>query len=261
MSKSGHFTRSSLTNDENAWSSAGVCPLSFDSLGVCHALLGEEEVGGGGKRRRCYSDFGGRREAADESPMATAAREATEESLGSVFGPVSALISILSDPCRATFVVQRFPSGSSYHQFFALSIWATDPVQFKCLLDSQAHRPARGAEKKSIVWVPLQLVIDAATRQGSRRNVIVLNRRRIRLRPCFAQSISLAASSKCLTSLISNGQASFQDSLPKIEILKAGHLSTIGGNNPPTQNLDPVIYSRSMSYALNYLQASSQPPV
>jgi 8-oxo-dGTP pyrophosphatase MutT (NUDIX family) len=236
-----------------------VCPLSFDARGICHALLGEEEVGGGGKRRhKVFSDFGGRREASDSSPEETAARECTEESLGSVFGPVATLIAILKNPSLSSSIVHKFPSGSSYHQFFALChFWAAEPATFKCSLDSQAHRPARGAEKQSIMWIPLKAIIEAATRQGSRNSIVWHGRRQIRLRSCFSRSVCLAvqdSTNKSLLSLIQNGKASYLASLPKA--LPPPDLKSFGGTSQDL--VDPLLYSQSMSYALSLL---SQPPM
>ena len=239
-----------------------MLPLSFDENGVCHALLGEEKV----KGHTCFCDFGGRREALDASPIETAARECSEESLGIIFSgsyaadvravqaSTLALISILSDAKMSVSVIQKFQRGGCYHQFFALVRWTTDSVNFKCALDSQAHQPMRGAEKTSIIWLPFDLLINAAMRE-ERRNVVSWRGRQIVLRPCFGRSLILAAASEPLRSLIQSGMASLAIGSPSISLVLTPQDPK--PDSTSAQDLNLSIFSRSISYTLSHLKSSN----
>ena len=216
----GYYTRRSARTQ---WRGAGVLPLARDAeTGETLCLLGGEP----GRRRPpgtppsgppplLWSDFGGRREAGDACPAATAARECAEESLGLFFGGLAVnAAAITASAAEIRRRLGRRPGGwaasgrAGGYGLFALALPTIDPLYLSLAAAANAASGAvpGGCEKAAFAWVPLADVVAAAKsgvrvgRAGGRGRAaraalggpLCPTLRPIRLHPFFAASLRAA---------------------------------------------------------------------
>uniref|UniRef100_A0A7S3QPW0 EF-hand domain-containing protein n=1 Tax=Dunaliella tertiolecta TaxID=3047 RepID=A0A7S3QPW0_DUNTE len=136
-----HFLRSRCASDAE-WKASGVLPFAFNHNQECYVLLGSEITRTGPKGKMeaiMWSDFGGKREAADADSIETASREFAEETLG-VFGGVSVdpaavkrsadeMAARLRSGDRSLCSVHQLRKGA-YHMY-ACMVTYIDPIFFE----------------------------------------------------------------------------------------------------------------------------------
>eukprot|EP00850_Spirogloea_muscicola_P019034 SM000182S03924 [mRNA] locus=s182:48241:51327:- [translate_table: standard] len=172
-----YFTRA---RGSSGWRAAGVLPVARDDGNGGHggcgsflALLGREPSRG---RRGAgwWRDFGGHREAGDDGPEATAAREFSEETLGLFAGAglnrltVEASTAAMAAHLRAgpehAFRVAAPMKGRGHYCMYVAAVTYIDPLMFD--LATEENRRQRngvsGAEKNAFLWVPFTRLLDAA---------------------------------------------------------------------------------------------------
>lgn len=141
-------------------SAAGVLPIAFDALGVCHFLVGDDVRGIGA------SDFGGKvdRRLDRGSIIATAAREFNEETLGIVMTTREMERRLTSSSLFIDGVTQN---GNSYRMYIVeIPFDTTIPSAFErasAFLESKnLHRST--IEKLDVKW----LLFDELMKTGLR---------------------------------------------------------------------------------------------
>ena len=141
-------------------SAAGVLPIAFDALGVCHFLVGDDVRGIGA------SDFGGKADKRLDrgSIIATAAREFNEETLGIVMTTREMERRLVAS---ALFVDGATQNGNTYRMFIVeVPFDTTVPSTFErasAFLESKnLHRST--IEKLNVKW----LLFDELMKTGLR---------------------------------------------------------------------------------------------
>eukprot|EP00850_Spirogloea_muscicola_P016114 SM000128S26247 [mRNA] locus=s128:320148:323254:+ [translate_table: standard] len=219
-----YFTRA---QGNSGWRAAGVLPVARDDGNGGHggcgsflALLGREPCRG---RRGAgwWRDFGGHREAGDDGPEATAAREFSEETLGLFAGAglnrLTVEASTAAMAARLQYVLLL--PGSMY----VAAVTYIDPLMFD--LATEENRRQRngvsGAEKNAFLWVPFARLLDAAqdTKAAPKLTKAVSTRPRLALHPRFVATLRAAELA---------GVAAFLSNLPPSDSMRSLSVKVAG---------------------------------
>eukprot|EP00850_Spirogloea_muscicola_P003772 SM000015S01272 [mRNA] locus=s15:890519:893625:- [translate_table: standard] len=231
-----YFTRA---QGNSGWRAAGVLPVARDDGNGGHggcgsflALLGREPSRG---RRGAgwWRDFGGHREAGDDDPEATAAREFSEETLGLFAGAGLNRLTVEASTAAMAAHLRMGPEHAFRHvlllpgSMYVAVVTYIDPLMFD--LATEENRRQRngvsGAEKNAFLWVPFARLLDAAqdTKAALKPSKAASTRPRLALHPRFVATMR-AAELAGVTAFLSNLPPSDSVSMRSLSVKVAGRL-------------------------------------